>query len=173
MKRARSRLHRQQTKAQAPPTHKSILRKMDVEPTTQIKTRQPKIKKRVKKNNKLTNRILKLIKLYLTHLLTLIIGLCFTFITYNIFKHISPVSIKHFILPNSYLPLLLPLFLSCFFCLSFVLLNTRRGFLTSLIILILTFLKLQAVIFTPLIILCTILPFLTLEIILSLISARS
>jgi len=173
MKRGHSRLNRQPTKTEVLPTHKPILRKIEAEPAIQIKTQQPKIKKRVKKKKQWLLRVFKLIKLYLTHWPTLIIGLCFTFITYNIFKHVYPLSIKHFVLPNSYLPLLLSLFLSCFFCLSFIFLNTRRGFLISLVILILIFFKLQAVIFTPLIILSAILPLLALEIILSLISARS
>ena len=172
MKRGHSRLNRQPTKTEVLPTHKPILRKIEAEPAIQ-KTQRPKIKKRVKKKKQLLPRVFKLIKLYFTHWPTLIIGLCFTFITYNIFKHVYPLSIKHFVLPNSYLPLLLSLFLSCFFCLSFIFLNTRRSFLISLVILILIFFKLQAVIFTPLIILSAILPLLALEIILSLISAKS
>jgi hypothetical protein len=55
----------------------------------------------------------------------------------------SPSDIIHFILPNSYLPFLLPIFFTIFFLLKFIFLRQRLAFCISFSILILLFFYLQ------------------------------
>jgi len=90
------------------------------------------------------------LKNYFAHLPTLMTGLFFSFITFLILRHVEPNSIKNLISPNTYLPFLLSLFFALSFTSSFILLNTRRGFLLSGAIILYFFLKLQQVIITPL-----------------------
>jgi len=60
-----------------------------------------------------------------------------------IFLRVHPQSIAHFLLPNSYLPLLL-IFLFANFCLfTFIFHNTRRGLLLALLLTTYLFLQLQ------------------------------
>ncbi len=108
------------------------------------------------------------LKNYFAHLPTLIIGLFFSFVTFLILRHVEPNSIKNLILPNTYLPFLLSLFFALSFTSSFILLNTRRGFLLSGAIILYFFLKLQQVIIPPILILSLIFISLLLEIIFSL-----
>jgi len=82
---------------------------------------------------------------YVRQMPTLLISLPFYVVIYYIFIKIRPDTISHFIIPNTYLPLQIPLFIANFFCLSFIFLNSRRGFLGSLIIALTLFLKLQGV----------------------------
>ena len=108
-----------------------------------------------------------LLKSYWQHLPTLVVGLIFAFITFLILTRIEPMSIKHFLLPHTYLPLLASVFVSSWFLLSFFLLNTRRGLLLSLALITLLFLKLQQVVLTTQVMLSVIIPLLLLEFLLT------
>lgn len=104
-----------------------------------------------------------LLKKYLKHLPILFLGLIFFSGVFLLITKVYPEQIRHILLPNSYLPLLAPLFFANFFLLSFLLLNTRRGFFLSSIATILLFLKLQNVIFTPQLLLSILIPFVIIE----------
>lgn len=83
---------------------------------------------------------------YFNHLPALIFAIPFYWITYYILTSIFPAQIKNFLLINTYLPLQIPLFIANFFFFSFLTLKTRRGFLISLFISFILFLKLQNVV---------------------------
>lgn len=82
---------------------------------------------------------------YLKHLPTLSLSLPFLGVTGYIVTRVSPTQVRHFILPNTYLPLLAPFFLGMFFFLAFIFLNSRRAFFLSLSLTFFLFLKLHAV----------------------------
>ena len=84
-------------------------------------------------------------KKYLKHLPLLLLSMPFYTGAYYIFINIHPDKIKHFLIPNTYLPLQLVLFGGNFFLFSYLLLNTRRGFGISLFIALTLFLKLQLI----------------------------
>ncbi len=109
---------------------------------------------------------------YLRHLPTLIIGLFFSGVVYFILTQIQPDKVKHFILPNSYLPLLFAFFFAIMFIFSFIWLNTPRGFFTAIVLSIILFLLLQQVILTPIIFGVLAAAFLVTNLIYKLISAR-
>lgn len=81
------------------------------------------------------------------HLPTLIIGLFFTVILLGIIFFVSPTQVKNFILPNSYLPFFITLFLSSFFLLSWLLLDSLIGMWWSIWLTILVFLRVQQIVF--------------------------
>ncbi|MEN8253290.1 MAG: hypothetical protein ABFQ62_02870 [Patescibacteria group bacterium] len=101
---------------------------------------------------------------YFRHLPALLISLPFYAIVYYIFSKIKPEAIRHFLVPNAYLPLQVPLFIANFFFFSFVFLKSRRGFFISLIISLTLFLKLQGVL-TALIFLIILIPILLFELV--------
>ena len=109
---------------------------------------------------------------YLKHLPTFIFALLFSGTTYLILTRIHPENIKHFLIPNSYLPLLISVFLSSFFLFSFILLNSRRGFLISLLMLIFLFLHLQQTEIPLKIVFFIVAPLFFIETIISLIKAK-
>jgi len=81
------------------------------------------------------------------HLPTLIIGLFFAAILLGLILLIPPAQVKNFILPNSYLPFFLTLFLSSFFLLSWFLLDSLIGVWWSLWLTTLVFLRVQQIVF--------------------------
>jgi len=85
---------------------------------------------------------------YLKHLPTLIMGVIFAYLLYLFLNYTHPSQVKHFLVPNSFLPLLVQVFLSSFFLMSFLFLSSRRGLLVSLWITAMLFLKVQNVIIT-------------------------
>jgi hypothetical protein len=117
--------------------------------------------------------IKRIISAYWQHLPTFVAGLIFAAVTYWFISHINPNQVKHFILPNTYLPLLLLVFLTSFFLSGFIWLNSRRGLMTAVIITILLFLQLQQAIITSTIILAIVVPLVVIELILSFIKSRS
>jgi len=56
---------------------------------------------------------------------------------------VEPSMVKDFLWPNSYLPFFINLFLALFLTLAIVFANSRRGFLTSLGVIIFLILRLQ------------------------------
>lgn len=88
------------------------------------------------------------LKQYFKHLPTLILSLPFYFLVWRILTQTYPKQIQNFILPDSYLLLLTPLFLANLFFFSFLLLKTRRGLLISILISILLSLHLQKIYLT-------------------------
>lgn len=133
----------------------------------QKKSSQPSAVVQRKKTILQNSLVIKLGKQYLAHLPTLLIGLGFSFLSYKIFTLVHPDSIKHFLLPNSYLPLLLVIFFALFFLFSYLLLNSRRGFFISYFAVIILFLKLQQVELSAVIILLVAAPFLMLELLIT------
>ncbi len=105
----------------------------------------PRKKEILKKGGFKTNFFL-IIKKYLNHLPTLILAIILWLTTVFFLREISPDSVKHFILPNSYLPFLVLIFLSSLFSLSFIFLNRRIGYLLSIAITTYLFLKIQQVV---------------------------
>ncbi len=90
---------------------------------------------------------------YLRHLPTLLLSLPFYMGVVLILQKVPPQNLKNFLIPNLYLPFQIALFLGNFFLFSFLCLNSRRGFLLSLLIQTLVFFKLQSVVFNlPLVI---------------------
>jgi hypothetical protein len=65
-----------------------------------------------------------------------------------ILTSLPPANIEHWLLPHSYLPLLLPLFLAFFFTASFLLLHSRRGLLAAVAIIVPIWLQLHGVALT-------------------------
>jgi len=110
---------------------------------------------------------LRWLKHYFTHLPTLILSLPFYYASYYILNNVYPDQIKNLIIPNTYLPLQLALFIANLFFFSFLFLKTRRGLLTSLMIAIFLFLKLQAVIFDLILVLGILFFFVIIELTLS------
>ena len=88
---------------------------------------------------------LELSKKYLKHLPLLVISLPFYAAAYYIFNYIYPTQIQHFLIPNTYLPLQLVLFLGNFFLFSYLFLKTRRGLEISILLGLALFLKLQLI----------------------------
>lgn len=84
---------------------------------------------------------------YLQHLPALILSFLFYLIIFFIFKNFSPELFKNIILENSYLPVLILLFLANFFLFSFIFLNSIKGFVYSFYLLLIVFFKIQDVIF--------------------------
>ncbi|MCL4208645.1 hypothetical protein KJZ63_03375 [Patescibacteria group bacterium] len=81
------------------------------------------------------------------HLPTLIIGLFFAVVLLGLILLIPPAQVKNFILPNSYFPFFITLFLSSFFLLSWFLLDSLIGVWWSLWLTTLVFLRVQQIIF--------------------------
>jgi hypothetical protein len=82
-------------------------------------------------------------KRYLNYLPTLVISLPFYVGVYYLVTHFYPSQLRHWLIPNTYLPLQLLLFGGNFFFFSFIFLKARRGFLFSLWFAWSLFLKLQ------------------------------
>ncbi len=99
-------------------------------------------------SSSLVARLLSNVHTYREYWRALAISLLFAAIVLGILTQVAPSRIRDVILPNSYLPLLVPTFLSLFFGCSFVLLNTRRGLLVSSFLTALLFLRLQRVLIT-------------------------
>ncbi len=128
------------------------------------------------RNRKKTTNSFDLIKIlakYLNYLPTLVLGGLFTIGLYYLVSTVPPDQIKHFIISNSYLPFTLGLFLSTWFITSFLLLNSRRGLLISLFLNWLVFLKLQQVVMSPQLVLISFIPFVIVEVFLTLTASAS
>lgn len=80
------------------------------------------------------------------HLPTLLISLPFYAGAYYLVTKVSPQSIRHFLIPNTFLPLQFILMIANFFGFSYLLLSTRRGLAASLIISSTLFFKLQGIV---------------------------
>jgi len=91
-------------------------------------------------------------KRYFLHLPILVLGIVGYFLTGFVFLYLEPVSIRDVLVTNTYLPLLILVGLSNFFFFSYLFLNSRRGFVISLLSIVLLFLRLQQVLSFPLII---------------------
>jgi len=87
---------------------------------------------------------------YVKHWLTLALSLPFYGVVAYVFNSVHPDSVKSVLLPNLYLFFQVPLFFANFFFFSFVLLNTRRGFMVALLIQIFVFSQLLSLILSPL-----------------------
>jgi hypothetical protein len=72
----------------------------------------------------------------------------YSMIAYILFS-VQPSAIEHVLLPNSYVPLLILSFVSDLFFFSFLLGNSRRGFLIAVVFTIYLFLRLQQVLTVP------------------------
>ncbi len=88
----------------------------------------------------------KIIQKYRRHWPLLLLSLPFYGGVYYIIMAVHPDQIQHFLIPNTYLPLQLVLFGGNFFFFSYLLLKTRRGLETSLLLSGVLFLKLQLII---------------------------
>lgn len=66
-----------------------------------------------------------------------------------ILTQIQPAEIENWLIPHSFLPLLLASFGAGFFLFSYLLLNTRRGFLLAALTTTCLYLRLQQIIITP------------------------
>jgi len=77
------------------------------------------------------------------YFITLILLLIFWAITGGIIGFIEPELVKDLIIPHSYLVFFSPLFLACFLTLSIILVNSRRGFLSALGIIVFLILRLH------------------------------
>jgi len=80
---------------------------------------------------------------YLKHSPLLLVAILCAFWTKNILVTKYPTEIAHFILPNSYLALLLPVFLTITFVSTYLLLNMKRGIVLGIAGTLLLFFKLQ------------------------------
>ncbi|MEA2056148.1 MAG: hypothetical protein U9O78_00305 [Patescibacteria group bacterium] len=134
-----------------------------------------KAKSRLKQNKKKKSsfNLFSLLQYYFNHLPCLFLAIVFNGLLYYLVTHVNPSQIKNFLLPNTYLPFLLILFFASWFSISFLMLNSRRGLVITLLLVWIVFLKLQKVIFTQQLIIFSLLPFIVLEIILALTSPSS
>lgn len=80
---------------------------------------------------------------YLMRLPTLLLSFVGYGATFFILTHIPPEQVQSFLLPNTYLPLLLALGEGHFFFFSYVFMKTRRGLLLTLLLTALLFLQLH------------------------------
>lgn len=94
------------------------------------------------------------LKEYVLHLPILLIGLAIYAAVLFVLNAVPPRQLQNVWIPNSYAPFLLLVGVGHFCAFSYLFLNTRRGFLTSLFLSIILFLKLQQVL-TPQLILWT------------------
>lgn len=85
-----------------------------------------------------------LISRYLKHLPTLFLSGPFLLSTGIILATVPPAEIEDWILPNSYLPLVISLWCGLFFLTTFAFLKTRRGAAVSTFITVLVWLRLQS-----------------------------
>lgn len=106
----------------------------------------PETHKTLSQNNT-KNRNRQSSNLYSKHLLLLILSGVFYLIVFYLLTNFPPKSVANVPLTNLYLPLLLPFFLANYFLISFILLNTKRGFIFSLLLTCLLFFKLQQISF--------------------------
>lgn len=136
---ARSRLQNRQESSQQPKS-----------------TRVPISRHVEKKFPNLTNR-------YITYWPLLVITLLHIFVVQKIVVSINPESWKHFILPNTYLPMLLLLTSTTFFASSYLFLNTGRGLRIALIVFLFYFFTFQNVLITVPVILTLVSLFIVLE----------
>jgi hypothetical protein len=172
--------------SRAPSRLNSIRKKQirKVEPSIQ-RTRS-RIKQSAQKNKRLAdssdrNRVkiwrqlvpIQLLKKYFKYLPIFLLAVITGYFLWLFVKHVDPDAVKHFILPNSYLPFLIIIFIFCFLLCSFLLLNSRQGLLISLAIISLLFLRLQQVMINPWLVIIIILPLITLEMVLSLIKKKN
>ncbi len=84
---------------------------------------------------------------YIRHFPLLVFSLPGYGICYWILNSVYPEDIAHWLIPNSYLAIQAPFFLSNVFLWSYVFLNTRQGIVMSVLSSLLLFLRLQQVIF--------------------------
>jgi hypothetical protein len=84
---------------------------------------------------------------HFNHLPALFMAFFFYVILGIVVVNIDPSLVKDLILPSTYLPVLILVFVANFFLLSFLLLNSKRGLFYSSLITLITFLKFQNVIF--------------------------
>lgn len=91
------------------------------------------------------------LKEYLHHLPILLIGLGLVGIILFVLNTIEPELLQNVWIQNSYAPFLILVGAANFCIFSYLFLNTRRGFLASLYVTVLLFLKLQQVLTTSLI----------------------
>lgn len=95
------------------------------------------------------NRRLTWLPKYDQHIPTLVLALLsYAAVGYLVFN-IHPGSIQNWLFPNSYLPFHLLWFTANFFLFSFLLLNSRRGYLVAFFLAIVGFLTLQSFKLTP------------------------
>lgn len=109
---------------------------------------------------------------YVRHLPTLVIGLILTAALYWFMQKYPPNTVQNVLLTNSYLPFLVLLGSSCFFCISFLLLHSRRGFLVSWWIVMMLWLRFQTVTITPLLLVSTITILSSIELLLTLLEKK-
>lgn len=91
------------------------------------------------------------VKEYLLHLPILVIGLGLYLAVTTVLNTVPPAALRNMWVQNSYAPFLLLTGAAHFCFFSYLLLSTRRGFLASLFLTIITFLKLQHVLTNQLI----------------------
>ena len=139
--------------------------------TRRVKTAPPSQQKtkKVSSQKKNASHQTSWLKGYITHLPTFLLCLVSGYLTYLFISNVSPESVRHFLLPNTYLPLIVLVFITIFFLFSFLLLNSRRGMFAANYISLLLFLALNQVIIDWRLVILLLVPFVTIEIILSLI----
>ena len=102
---------------------------------------------------------------YIRHLPALLLGLAGYGIIWYILNTVPPERLRDVIFSGFYLPVLLLFLATNFFCLAFLLLNSRRGWV-SVYLTYLLFLRLQAITYTVTIVVPPLIIFAILEIIL-------
>lgn len=146
---------------------KSVTKEVDENKAQRAQSRRTKKSKTTSakkpKVNEPRRSIFSGLKLYVTHLPTLFLALISSYLTYLLIINVSPNSIKHFIIPNTYLPLIILAFVSVFFLSSYIFLSTRRGLTAASIFIIFLFLRLQQVLIDWKIAAIIILPYVLLE----------
>lgn len=84
-----------------------------------------------------------LLQRYFRKLPTLFFSLCGFYAVFYLLNHVPPQYIANILLPHSFFPLLILVFLAVTFAAGFVFLNSRRGFLCALTVVIALFLQLN------------------------------
>lgn len=85
---------------------------------------------------------------YFKHLPILLLSIACFFWLIQILTTVYPSDVAHWLIPNSYLPLLTPLFFTTWFLFSYLLLNLQRGLILGLAITLLIFFRLQMIVFS-------------------------
>lgn len=84
---------------------------------------------------------------YFQHIFCLLIALFAYFLIYLLLNKIYPTQIQNFLFKNSYLPLILLIFIANFFLFTFFSLNKRFGFIVAFLISLLFYFKISNIFF--------------------------
>lgn len=85
---------------------------------------------------------------FIKHLPLLLLSIACFFWLMQVATTVYPSDIAHWLIPNTYLPMLAPLFFTTWFLFSYLLLNLQQGLVFALAVTLLVFFRLQMIVFS-------------------------